>query len=404
MSRALPVVGPDLGRAAPPRFALESKGFRPFFLCAGVFGAALVPLWLLVVTGVVTPSAYLAPTLWHAHEMIFGYTGAVVAGFLLTAVSNWTRRETLVGAPLLALAALFMLGRVAIFFSASLLPGVPAFVDLAFWPALILALSRPIVAVRDRKHFVLIGVLVAIFAADVVVHLNALGVTTFGQARQACLVALDAVVLIILVIAGRVFPMFVRNATGVSSIRAVLALEVATMAGMAGLTLLDAVAPESAAASAFAGVVAVVAVARTVHWGGRHTVRDPLLWILYIGYAWIPIGLAMRALAALVPTVPTSLATHALTVGAIGSLTLGMMARVALGHTGRPLVASKSMTVAFVLMVAAAVVRVFAPLAAPLMYRASLEAAAGLWTISLLLYVVSYAPILVRPRVDGQQG
>ncbi len=404
MQHTLPMQVPASRPAGAPRFAIEEKGFRPFFLCAPLFGAALVPLWLLVVTGVVAPSPYLAPTVWHAHEMVFGYTAAVVAGFLLTAVGNWTQRETLVGKPLLALVALWMLGRVAIFFSGSLGRGVPAIVDLAFWPALLWALARPIIAVRDRRHFVLVGVLLFIFAADVVVHLDALGVAAVGQARHACLVALDAVVLVVLVIAGRVFPMFTRNATGVGSIRSVPALEVATMAGIAGLTLFDAAAPDSRVASAWAGGVAVLAAARAARWGTRHTLRTPLLWILHVGYAWIPVGLAMRALAAFVPAIPVSLATHALTVGAIGALTLGMMARVSLGHTGRPLVAPRAATVAFASMVGAGCIRVIAPLLAPTWYRTTLVVAGGLWSASLLLFAVCYAPMLVASRVDGQPG
>ena len=146
--------------------------------------------------------------------MVPGYAVAVIAGFLLTAVGNWTQRETLVGTPLLALSALWVLGRVAMAFAGALPRGLPALVDLAFLPALIAVLARPLLATRSRRNFIMLGILGALFAANVVVHLDALGVMAMGSARRACLVAIDVVVLIILLIADRVFPMFTRNTTG----------------------------------------------------------------------------------------------------------------------------------------------------------------------------------------------
>ncbi|HEY8088462.1 MAG TPA: NnrS family protein [Polyangiaceae bacterium] len=390
--------------ASRPRWALGASGFRPFFLLAAAFATAIVPLWILVVAGVARPTGYLDATSWHAHEMVMGYAVAVIAGFLLTAVGNWTKRVTLLGTPLLALAALWVLGRVAMAFASILPRGVPALVDLAFLPALIVVLARPLVAARNWRNLIMLAFLGALFAANLVVHLDALGAMAIGAARHACLVATDVVMLVILVMAGRVFPMFTRNATGVASIRSIPSLDALTVAGMAVLTALDVLVPERAVTAVAAAAVGLLAIARAARWGTRHTARHPLLWILHAGYAWMVLGLLLRGLARVVPAIPGSLATHAVTVGAIGSLTLGMMARVSLGHSGRALVAPRAMAWGFAAITAAAFARAIVPLFAPGWYLAELVAAAGLWTVAFLLFLVAYLPVLVTPRVDGKPG
>ena len=402
MHPSLPLDGEIPRRSVPPRCALAAKGFRPFFLLASAFAAAIVPVWILIITGVVRPTAYLDATSWHAHEMVFGFAVAVIAGFLLTAVGNWTHRETAVGAPLLALAALWLGGRVAMIFGGSLPHVVTAMTDLTFLPALIIVLARPLLAAKNRRNFVLLAVLGALFVANVVVHLDALGIVATGSARRACVVAVDIVVLVILIIAGRVVPMFTRNATGVTSIRSIPSLDVLAVAGMAVLTILDGIVPESLGAAVASIAAGLLAAMRTIHWGARHSARQPLLWILHVGYAWVPLGLLLRGFARVDLAVPASLATHALTVGAIGSLTLGMMARVSLGHTGRPLVAAKPIAWAFVAVTAAAVARVVVPVFAPGWYFKALWVAAALWTAAFSTYLVVYTPILSSPRVDRE--
>ena len=401
VSSLLPLLGDLPSRSMP---AVARKGFRPFFLLAAAFAVIIVPSWALVFLGVVDPGTYLDPIGWHAHEMVFGFAVAVISGFLLTAVANWTKRETLVGAPLLALAALWVLGRLAMAFAGVLPRGAPASIDLAFLPALMLSLARPLFAAKDRRNLVMLGVLGALFAANVVVHLDALGVTV-GSARRALLLAIDIIVLLTSVIAGRVFPMFTRNASGVASIRSSPALDIGANVILAAMAAMDLVAPNHAGAGVVAGAAGVLTAARAARWGTRHAFRDPLLWILHAGYAWIPIGLVLRAAAVFAPAiVARSLATHALTVGAIGSLTLGMMARVSLGHTGRTLAASRPLAWAFGAITAAACARAAVPLFAPGWYRAAVLAAAGLWTLAFLLYLLLYVPILARPRVDGKPG
>lgn len=404
MAHALPMHGEIPAPDASPRLAFARKGFRPFFLLAAIFAAAMVPLWLLSLFGIVRQAAYLDGVTWHAHEMIFGYAVAVIAGFLLTAVGNWTQRETAIGGQLLALAALWALGRIAMTAPLPLPPALIAVVDLAFLPVLAVVLARPILAAKNRRNLVMIGVIGALFAANLVVHLDALSLVAKGSARVAYLAALDVVVFLGLVIAGRVLPMFTRNATGRTEVASMPALDKATLVGMLLLVVLDVAASETRLASAGAGVVGVLALARAARWGTRHTGRHPLLWILHAGYGWLGIGLLLRAATLASLPVASSVATHALTAGALGALTLGMMARVGLGHTGRPLVAGRTVTIAFALVTAAAVARVAGPLLHPTAYFAILTVSAVLWSAAFVLYAAAHASVLTSPRVDGKPG
>lgn len=404
VQRHLPLHGEIPQPATRPRFAIAAKGFRPFFALAAAFAALSVPAWLLIVEGVLAPAAYLDPTSWHAHEMIFGYTVAVIAGFLLTAVGNWTQRETIVGAPLLALAGVWTLGRVAMSVAPVLPWGTAALLDLAFLPLLAVVIARPLLATDNRRNFVMLGVVASLVVANVLTHLAALGVVPPEFARRACLGALDVIVFLMLVIAGRVVPVFTRNATGVETIASNVWLERATAVAAIAMLVVDLCWPETRGAAVAAGVLAIVAVARAARWGSFHTLRTPLLWILHAGYLWIVIGLVLRALPAFGVPLWSSLATHALTVGAIGALTLGMMARVSLGHTGRPLVVHRAMTWAFAAVTCAALMRVFVPLAALRWHGQALVVAGVLWTLAFLIYLAVYLPILTAARVDGKAG
>jgi uncharacterized protein involved in response to NO len=397
---------PSLRRNVPPSSglrALAAKGFRPFFLLAGVSAIALVPVWLLMLTGGLRPAHFSGPT-WHAHEMIFGFVMAVVSGFLLTAVSNWTGRETASGAPLLALAGLWLAGRVVLAASASLPSPLVALVDLAFVPALMLVLARPLLAAGNRRNYVMLGILLLFFSANLCMHFEALGLLGAGAARRASLVSVDLVLVLITVIAGRIFPTFTRNATGVATITSVPWLDALAVAAIIAVTLVDAVAPASRTSLLLPGVAGVVMASRAVPWGMRHSFKQPLVWILHTGHAWLALGLVLRAVPSGAGMSVAALATHALTVGAIGSLTLGMMARVGLGHSGRMLVASPAIAAAFVAINLAAVVRVFLPLLVPSWYLQTLVLAGVFWVLAFSAFTVVYAPILWSPRVDGKPG
>ena len=384
---------------------LAAKGFRPFFLLAGAFAALALPVWMLTLAGVLGAAGpgYLSPMTWHAHEMLFGFSIAVVAGFLLTAVSNWTGRETLVGTPLLAACALWTLGRAAMALAPSLPRGVPALADLAFLPMLALVLAKPLAATGSRRNFGMVAALVVMWLANVAIHLDALGVLP-GASQRALAVALDVVVLLMIAMTGRVVPMFTKNATGVSSVRPRPGLDIAALAAMAVTTVLDATTMDPRLAGTAALATGVLVALRSSTWGTRHTAHTPMLWILHAGHAWMAFGLALRGAAAFTSSVPAVIATHALTVGAIGCLTLGMMSRVALGHTGRPLISSRPVDVSFWLITAAALVRVVGPLVDAAAYRSWVFGSGLLWTAAFAVFVFMHAPVLTAARVDGKPG
>ncbi|HVJ89583.1 MAG TPA: NnrS family protein [Labilithrix sp.] len=401
MPRPLPLHGLPLVKS-PARWPLFAKGFRPFFLLASLFATMMLPLWLLVLTGTIVPVRHLDAVNWHAHEMLFGFSVAVIAGFLLTAVGNWTQRETAIGMPLFLLCALWGIGRIAM--STTLFrPSVSAVLDLAFLPALMVVLARPLLLAKNRRNFVMLAVLGALFAANLMFHLDVLGYAP-GWARRGVLVAVDIVVLLMLVIAGRVLPMFTRNATRREAIRSIPTLDALAIGMMALLTAVDAFStPAPVVVAVLAASSGVLAAARAVRWGAVHSLRMPLLWVLHVGHAWIPIGLLLRAGGSMAGGVFSLMATHALTAGAIGALTLGMMARVALGHTGRALTVGRTVTVAFALMTIAACVRVMAPLLQS-HYVGLLVMAGVSWAAAFVLYAIAYAKILLSPRVDGRAG
>lgn len=401
-SGALRLIGEPPPRVVATGGAIAQKGFRPFFLLAGLLAAALVPIWLLALAGIARPDAYFDATYWHAHEMIFGFAVAVIAGFLLTAVSNWTGRETVVGRSLLALSALWVAGRAAL-----LLPGLPralsALLDVAFLPVLALALARPIAATKNRRNYVMVAVLLALASANLSMHLDVLGLLPAWR-RRGALLGVDLVVLLIVVIAGRVIPMFTRNATGDEGVRSSPSLDRAAIGATAAMVVAGALQPDSGLAALASAAAALATAARAVPWSTRNVWKVPLLWVLHVGYAWVPVGLSLRAAARFSSAIPPTLATHALTVGAIGTIVLGMMSRVSLGHTGRALTVGRSVATSFVLVVIAAAVRVAGPLIDVSHSRATLYVAGSLWTTAYVIFVVSYVRALSSPRTDGKPG
>jgi uncharacterized protein involved in response to NO len=364
--------------------ALLALGFRPFYLLAGAYAALSVPLWMLQYFGVAPP----VQPLWHAHEMIFGYAFAVIAGFLLTAVRGWTGRPTPSGAPLAALAAIWVAARLVAPFSLS----VSSFIDFLFAIGLAWGIGQPILASRNRNGFFILIVL-AIGAASVFFQASP------GAGLQ---VGLDMVLLVIAIMAGRVVPLFTNNAMPGAGARRVASLEFAALGAVIAILLFD-LFGFSRAAALVALLAAALHAVRLSLWAPLATRGRPILWILHLSYAWIVVHLAMRGLSPFL-LVPPVLATHALTVGAIGGMTVGMMTRTARGHTARPLAAGPAEVWAYSLVHAAASVRVLVPLAWPAAYMASVALSALLWGVAFAIFTVAYYPVLSRPRLDGKPG
>ncbi len=380
------------------RFALWSVGFRPFYLLASLFSAFSVLLWAAQFSGYL-PSAYLQGPMWHGHEMLFGYTIAVIAGFLLTAVRAWTNQPTPSGVPLMALAALWVSGRVLVLTPFAITAAV---VNAAFPVAVALAIGIPLFRARNVRNYFVVGLLVLMGALILTVSLALQGQVELPP-RLGLQLVMDVVLFIMVVIGGRVIPMFTNNGVpGASATRHALVERVAlgTIIMLFAADLLQ--LPETI----IAGIVLISALAHGVRlylWRPWRTLATPLVWILHAAYAWIVVHLALRGLTAL-ELLAGSYATHALTVGAIGGLTLGMMSRVARGHTGRSLEAGTLEILAYGLVQLAAIVRVFPPLFVPQWYLAAVVFSGAFWTAAFILFIVKFWPILLRPRIDGHSG
>ena len=388
------------GRAAPApesRWALWDLGFRPFFLLAALFSAVSAGLWAMQFTGHL-PFIYVHDPVWHGHEMIFGFTTAVITGFLLTAVRNWTGRETARGRALAGLAALWLLGRLAVI---GPWPFVAAAADGAFALALVAAIGVPLLRAKNTRNYFFMALLAALGALAATAALSSANALPLSPQRALGL-ALDVVLLIMVVMGGRVIPMFTNN--GVPGARAArhAVIELLAPASIIALIACDLLSLP-ATPSAFAALLgALVHGARLFLWRTWRTVKVPLVWILHAGYAWLVVHLALRA-AADFAWMAGSFAVHALTVGAIGGLTIGMMTRVARGHTGRSLVAGRSETMMFILVQLAAVARVFCAMHPP-WYMPSIMLSGVLWGAAFVLYALRYWTVLTGPRVDGKFG
>jgi uncharacterized protein involved in response to NO len=384
-----------------------SLGFRPFFLAVGVEGVGLTLAWLAMLYGWLPAPAWLDPFLWHGHEMLFGLVVAAIAGFLLTAVPNWTGTPALAGGRLAALVALWALGRAAMAAAGALPAAAVAVADLAFPAALLVTVARPIVRARQTRQAGVIAVLAMLTVANGAVHLDALGVAP-GVGRPALRLAIVFVALLILVIGGRITPSFTQNAIvragAAPTVRVRPTLDRLSIAAALALALAEVLAPRSLATGASAAAAALVTLARMAGWQTRFALGDPLVASLHAGFAWVGAGFAAIALADLGAPVPPTVALHALTAGAMGAMIVAVMTRVALGHTGRPLVAPRSARIAYVLVSAGALARVLGPLLAPGAQRAAWTAAGLLWAGAFAAFLAGYAPILLKPRADVRQG
>ncbi|MEQ1528559.1 MAG: NnrS family protein [Methylococcales bacterium] len=382
-----------------PLFAL---GFRAFFALAGLSALILIVLWNAMFKGTLTMDNYFANNFWHAHEMLLGYSVAVIAGFLLTAVKNWTGRATLTGDQLAGLSLLWLYGRILPFYAGLLPDAVIAAVDFAFLPALAYQISKPIVQTKYYTGLVFVGILGLLMLGNGLIHADILGFSE-NTAWLGIQLVVATIIILILVIAGRVFPFFTeRGLTGTLIIRNPLLDNLAIASAVLVFALL--LAGVSGVVLALAAVAAgAVNTARIAGWYVQKIWYVPLLWVLYVGYAWVILGFFLSALAAFGSVLP-SLALHAFTVGGIGVLTLGMMARVSLGHTGRALKASNAIAIAFILLNAAVFFRVLLPIALPTWYGMLIYISTLAWLAAFALFIFVYTPMLTNARVDGQEG
>jgi len=383
---------------APDGFALFALGFRPFYLLAGFFAALSIVVWAVQFTGIL-PISYLPGPLWHAHEMLFGFTLAVVVGFLFTAGRNWSNQPTPTGATLASLALLWIAGRVLVITPYAV---ASVIVNTAFPLAAALTLALPFWRARLVRNYGFVALLVLMAGAELAANLSLRGVID-GSPLRGLQVGLDTILVVMAVMAGRVVPMFTNNGVVGAGARRQGGVEHAALGTLLALLVADAIGLDGPLLATIALVAALVHAVRWWLWRPWRTLRVPIVWILHAAYAWIPMHLTLRAGATL-GIVTSSSATHAFTAGAAGALILGMMTRTSRGHTGRPLKADAWDVAAYVAVLLAGFVRVGVPLATPELSTAAILVSATLWSAAFAIFTVRYAPSLLRPRADGRPG
>lgn len=393
--------GQSQPRPTPVLFAL---GFRPLFLLAGLYALVGMGVWIAAIDGLRLRDYYGGIGM-HSHEMVFGYAAAVITGFLLTAARNWTGIQTLSGSRLAGLCGLWLLGRILPWLPA--LPGwLIAVVDLAFLPCVMVTLGVSLYRGNKRQQLIFVILLGVLSIANLMIHLQILGLTG-NTAGTGIYLAVYTIILLITLLGGRVIPMFTEGGLLGLGIRhrAIIRPWVDRMAIYS--TVLWIISrlwlDEGPLLAGIAILAALAQGLRLAGWFHSGVLRVPLLWILYSAYAWIVAGFVLSAAAAL-GYCPLPLALHGFTAGTIGLMTMGMMARVSLGHSGRALVTPWPVNLAFGLLNLAVLMRVLPALWLPQDYRLWLDLAGGLWLLAFALFLWVYIPILTRPRVDGKPG
>lgn len=378
--------------------AILSYGFRPFFLLGSLYAAAGMFLWLPIYMGFIESRSAFPAVDWHVHEMLFGYLPAVATGFLLTAIPNWTGRLPVQGRPLLWLVLLWVAGRAAIFVSSSNWMAA-AVIDCAFLVAITVTAGIEIVAGRNWRNLKVLLPLSVLAAANIGFHIEA---HVYGAADYSRRAGIGAAIILITVIGGRIIPSFTRNwlvRENPGRLPAAFGrFDVAAIASAALALVFWTALPDSPVTFALMALAAVMHLVRLGRWAGDRTLRDPLVIILHVGYGFIPLGFALLAASILWPwhLLPAA-GIHALTGGAIGTMTIAVMLRATLGHTGRALVAGRGSIVALAAVAAGALLRVVA--AIDFNELVLIEAAGIVWALGFGSFVLVHGRALLSPRL-----
>lgn len=377
--------------------------FRLLFLGSAVWALVVAALWVAAFTGAIELPTAMDPLAWHQHEMLFGFLGAAIAGFLSAAIPNWTGRPAFSGWRVAIFVGLWLAARLALLFSASLPALLPAVLDVGFLLLLAAAAGREVIAARNRNIPVVIVVLL-FAAASALDHAEALGAAvTPGLGVRA---GFALVLLLIGIIGGRIIPAFTRNWL-VRHGRGERAPGPANWVDQAGLAALAlgmggwAVWPDASAVAILLLAAGALHALRLSRWSGLSAVRDPLVFILHVGYFWLPLGLLALGASILTPAIPPTVAKHALAAGCMATMVLAVMSRASLGHTGRPLVADRLTVCLYILVTAGAALRVAAPLL-PTDYLLGVQTAGLLWGGAFLLFAIGYGPKLLGERADAR--
>ncbi len=385
------------------QIAIFAQGFRPFFFGAAIWSVISIGIWIdMLLTGTALPSRF-DPLTWHIHEMLFGFVMAAVAGFLLTAIPNWTKRLPISGAPLAALAGLWLAGRIVCLISLTMPAWLAIAADLAFPIVLVTAAGREIIVGKNWRNLVMLVPVTVLGVANLLMHLETNGVAI--QSGLGWRLGLAAIIALISLIGGRIIPNFTRNWLLKQNSSALPAQagwpDKAALGTLLGGLFGWAAFPMSRAVAGLVLLGAVLNLWRLYRWRGVSTGKEPLLLVLHIGYGWIVVGAAMLSLSVLTQRIPEGAAVHALTVGAIGTMILAVMSRATRGHTGRPLTSDASTRLIYILVTLGAMIRISAEFSADWM-MSLLLISAGLWSAAFAIFALAYAPMLLWSRDDIQ--
>jgi uncharacterized protein involved in response to NO len=393
---------------ASARFALFAYGFRPFFLGTAFYAAWGAVGWILVRGGHIDFQPALPAMLWHAHEMVFGFLAAAVAGFLLTAVPNWTGVAPLRGFRLALLFALWVAGRIGAWTVAGDAPAIFAILDIGFLPALATWAGWAILERRLVRNLPLVGLLVVLSGANLAIHLDAIG-TWQGAARPALHLAIGIVTVLITIIGGRIIPAFTQNALRNAGLRIELAgkpvLDKAAILSALLCFLAVAAGLSDLKVAGLAASAAILNFVRLLGWRPLATIGMPIVWVLHLGYAWLVAGFALWAISAGLGIGTQDMALHAITLGAFGTMILAVMSRASLGHTGRPIRADGWLILAYTLVSFAAAGRaIVGPILGGGIERDLIGVSGALWASGFAVFFVRFLPILAFVRPDGRAG
>jgi uncharacterized protein involved in response to NO len=379
--------------------------FRPLFFGGALFSAVAILLWIATLQGWLQFQPLGGTTLWHGHEMLFGFTAAIIAGFLLTAVQNWTGIPGINSNKLLLLASLWLAGRCLM--ATSLMPTISATIDILFIPSAAFVLAKPVVAIKQYRNLIFVPVLIAMTIANTLFHYGIL-FDQISLSQQGLQFMIWLVVLMMTILGGRVIPFFTANGTQTLRAEPMPLLEMAVIVSTIFLAVIYGLGLSRFITDTVQIILLVSAGVlhgiRCLRWRGWITGQVPLLWSLHIAYAFIPLGLLALALSHAVTSLSASTASHLLTAGAMGTMIISMMARVSLGHTGRPLQPHRLMSLAFVAVITAALLRSFGPWLLPALTPGFWLAAAICWAIGFGIFSAIYWPILSQARADGRPG
>ena len=382
-------------------FALFDLAFRPLFLCGSTFSLIAILIWAGLFSGHLSLNVFGGGLWWHTHEMLFGFVCAIIMGFLLTAVQNWTSQKSINHLPLLALVLLWLSARLALIFPSTLPLWLVSALDISFLPVAAFFFVRPIIKVKLWRNLIFLPLLAALTLANIAMHYS-VHFGDFGMVLPASKTAVLVVAMIMAIMGGRVMPMFTANGTGTPRVKDLNWLEKSALSSLLLVIIFNSglISLPNIVNALLLFTAAVFHYIRVLRWRFWVTLRTPLVWSLHLSYSFIPTGLLLFGINQISDVITTSQAIHAITVGAIGMMILSMISRVSLGHTGRVIKVGKIMTSAFIVLLLAALVRIFGQLFTD-NYMLVIISSALLWALAYGCFVALYTSILIKKRIDN---